>query len=42
RMDIKLAEAPSHGLPITLYAPKSRGASDYKKLAEEILAQNGN
>ncbi len=42
RMDIKLAEAPSHGLPITLYAPKSRGASDYKKLAEEILAQNWN
>jgi chromosome partitioning protein len=38
RMNIKLAEAPSHGLPINLYDPDSNGAIDYTALAEEVLA----
>ena len=35
--NIKLAEAPSHGLPITEYDSKSSGAESYRKLAEEIM-----
>lgn len=34
---VRLAEAPSHGLPITLYAPETRGAEYYRKLAKEVL-----
>jgi chromosome partitioning protein len=34
---IRLAEAPSHGLPISLYAPTSSGAVAYRSLAEELL-----
>lgn len=34
--NVKLAEAPSHGKPIFLYAPESRGAKAYMKLAEEV------
>ncbi len=37
RRNIRLAEAPSHGKAIFSYAPKSRGAQDYAKLAREIL-----
>jgi chromosome partitioning protein len=33
---VRLSEAPSHGLPIHLYAPSSRGAQAYAELAEEI------
>jgi len=36
RTNTKLAEAPSHGLPIQFYQPKSSAASDYTQLAEEI------
>lgn len=36
--DIKLAEAPSYGQPITVYAKSSRAAEDYRKLAQEVLA----
>lgn len=35
--NIKLSEAPSHGLPISLYAPDSIGAKKYEELAREIL-----
>lgn len=35
--NIRLAEAPSHGLPINLYAPKSAGAESYMSLAEEVI-----
>jgi chromosome partitioning protein len=35
--NVRLAEAPSYGLPIALYAPKSRGARAYQEIAEEIL-----
>jgi chromosome partitioning protein len=34
---IRLAEAPSHGLPISEYAPVSTGALAYKGLAKEVL-----
>jgi chromosome partitioning protein len=33
---VRLAEAPSAGEPVTMYAPRSRGTSDYMALAEEI------
>ena len=35
--NIRLAEAPSHGMPVTEYDPKSAGALAYKKLAKEII-----
>jgi len=38
--NIRLAEAPSYGLPINLYEPKSAGAEAYKLLAEEVIANN--
>ncbi|HII66692.1 MAG TPA: ParA family protein [Thermococcaceae archaeon] len=34
--NVRLAEAPSYGRPIFLYAPDSRGAKAYMKLAEEV------
>jgi chromosome partitioning protein len=39
--NIRLAEAPSYGLPITLYDPQSRGASAYFQLAGEVLYGKG-
>ena len=38
--NIKLSEAPSFGMPISLYDPKSKGARCYEKLAKEVLANN--
>lgn len=35
--NVKLAEAPSHGRPISLYDPKSKGGRAYQKLAQEIM-----
>ncbi len=35
--NIRLSEAPSHGLPISLYDPKSRGAEAYEALAQEVI-----
>lgn len=35
--NIRLSEAPSHGLPITLYDDDSKGAETYKKLAKELI-----
>jgi len=37
--NIRLAEAPSHGLPVTAYDRSSRGAVAYKAMAEEIKAK---
>ncbi len=34
--NIRLAEAPSHGIPVTAYDKSSRGAKAYKDMAEEI------
>ncbi|MBI4928655.1 MAG: ParA family protein [Anaerolineae bacterium] len=38
---IRLAEAPSYGKPISLYAPESAAAHAYEALAREILEQDG-
>ena len=35
--NVRLAEAPSHGLPINYYDSKSSGAESYKLLAEEVI-----
>lgn len=35
--NVRLAEAPSHGLPINIYDPKSAGAESYQLLAEEVI-----
>lgn len=35
--NVRLAEAPSHGLPITEYDEKSAGAESYRLLAEEVI-----
>ena len=35
--NVRLGEAPSHGLPIHLYDPKSKGSESYELLAEEVL-----
>jgi chromosome partitioning protein len=35
--NIRLSEAPSHGVPIIIYDPKSRGAEVYRDLAKEVL-----
>jgi chromosome partitioning protein len=35
--NVRLGEAPSHGLPIMLYDEKSKGAESYRLLVEEIL-----
>jgi len=36
---VRLSEAPSHGLPIALYDPSSRGARAYRELAGEVAAR---
>ena len=38
--NIRLAEAPSHGKPVQIYDPRSRGAESYMELAREILLRN--
>jgi chromosome partitioning protein len=38
--NVRLGEAPSHGLPAVIYDAKSRGASAYLALAQEMLARN--
>jgi chromosome partitioning protein len=39
--NVRLAEAPSHGLPISVYAPSSSGGIAYRALAEELLNGDG-
>lgn len=36
---VRLAEAPSHGLPINIYDSKSTGAEAYRDLADEVIAK---
>jgi chromosome partitioning protein len=38
---VRLAEAPSYGQPISMYAPNSSGAQAYAALAREVLAGDG-
>lgn len=38
--NVRLAEAPSHGRPVALYDPRSRGTEAYFELAGEYLARN--
>jgi len=38
--NVRLSEAPSHGLPIHRYAPGSRGAEAYRELADELRARD--
>lgn len=35
--NVRLSEAPSHGLPVTIYDPKSKGAISYFDLANEVI-----
>jgi len=37
--NVRLAEAPSHGMPALQYDPSSKGAIAYLKLTEEMLAR---
>ena len=39
--NIRLAEAPSHGLPVALYDPRSRGTEAYFEMTGEFLGRNG-
>lgn len=39
--NVRLAEAPSYGMPITEYDPKSKGAEAYFEFAEEFLELEG-
>lgn len=39
--NIRLGEAPSYGLPIMLFEPKSKGSEAYRDLTEEFLKRNG-
>ena len=38
--NIRLSEAPSHGLPAILYDPESRGATSHMMLAKELISKN--
>lgn len=39
RENVRLAESPSFGLPISLYSPDSYGADDYMKLTKEVISR---
>ena len=40
--NVRLAEAPSHGMPINLYDSKSAGAESYRLLAKEVIERGEN
>ena len=40
--NVKLSEAPSYGMPISLYDPRSKGAKSYEKFVKEFLKNNEN
>ena len=37
--NVRLAEAPSHGMPINLYDTRSTGAESYRMLAAEVMSR---
>ena len=38
--NVRLSEAPSYGMPISIYDPKSKGAKAYDKFTKELLKNN--
>ena len=38
--NVRLSEAPSHGVPVSVYDPLSRGSESYEALAKEFLSKN--
>ena len=38
--NVRLSEAPSYGMPITVYDPRSKGARAYEKFAKELMKKN--
>lgn len=38
--NVKLSEAPSYGMPITVYDPRSKGAKSYEKFVKELMKAN--
>jgi chromosome partitioning protein len=38
--NVRLGEAPSHGMPVILYDAKSRGAEAYRALAREVIERS--
>ena len=38
--NVKLSEAPSYGMPITVYDARSKGAKSYEKFAKELIKKN--
>lgn len=42
RENVRIAECPSFGQPITKYSPSSTGAADYRSLADEVINQERN
>lgn len=38
--NVRLSEAPSYGMPISIYDPRSKGAKSYEKFAKELLKNN--
>lgn len=38
--NVRLSEAPSHGKPVVLYDPRSRGAEAYQELAKEVMGED--
>ena len=38
--NVRLSEAPSYGMPISLYDPRSKGAKAYEKFAKEFIKMN--
>ena len=37
--NVRLSEAPSHGKPVLLYDPESKGSINYMDLAKELIAK---
>lgn len=41
RENVRIAESPSFGMPVTVYDNSASGSADYRSLAEEIIAEEG-